>query len=168
MDESFENLAYSWEMFLIEHFQKIKNLHYNDYDCYIIMQVVNSHFIYNKKKDKAKEDKTSWNDLFQLANSDYRKIVIAEKNKLSISSISRVTTIPIETTRRKLQKLSNEGVIEINNNSITIGPKHNEVWKKIGSEEVKLVRNFIENIKNNGALRWLESKEAIEIVKTAK
>ena len=46
MEKSFENMAYSWEMFLIEHFREIRKLHFGDYDSYIIMQVINSHFIY--------------------------------------------------------------------------------------------------------------------------
>ena len=69
MNKSFENMAYSWEMFLIEHFRKIRELHYKDYESYIIMQVINSHFIYNKKKDKEKLNKKSWNELFLLAGS---------------------------------------------------------------------------------------------------
>lgn len=164
MSDSFENLAYSWEMFLIEHFRKIKNIHYNDYDAYIIMQVVNSHFIYNKNKDKLKEDKNSWNELFGLAKSnDYYGKIIGEKNKLSISAISRVTSLPIETTRRKLKKLCDEGVIEIKNNFITFGDKHYETWQKIAVEEVKIVHSFIKNIEENGGLKWLKSKEADEI-----
>ena len=58
MSESFENMAYCWEMFLIEHFRKVKKLHFGDYESYIIMQVINSHFIYNKKKDKYKKGST--------------------------------------------------------------------------------------------------------------
>ena len=105
MNKSFENMAYSWEMFLIEHFRKIRELHYKDYESYIIMQVINSHFIYNKKKDKEKLNKKSWNELFLLAGSDYSKDIINKKNKLTVSSISRVTSIPLETTRRKLNAL---------------------------------------------------------------
>ena len=60
------------------------------------MQVVNSHFIYNKNKDKLTEDRKSWEELFGLAKSnDYNKKIIGEKNKLSISAISRVTSLPI-------------------------------------------------------------------------
>ena len=164
MENSFENLAYSWEMFLVDHFKKIKQIHYNDYDSYIIMQVVNSHFIYNKNKDKLTEDRKSWEELFGLAKSnDYNKKIIGEKNKLSISAISRVTSLPIETTRRKLKKLCDKGVIKIENNCITFGNKHNETWEKIGAEEVKIVHNFIKSIKENGGMEWLNSKEADEI-----
>ena len=164
MSDSFENLAYSWEMFLVEHFRRIKEIHYNDYDTYIIMQVVNSHFIYNKNKDKLTEDRNSWNELFGLAKSnDYNEKIIGEKNKLSISAISRVTSLPIETTRRKLKKLCNEGVIKIKKNCITFGDKHYETWQKIGSEEVKILQNFIKSIEENGGMKWLKSKEADEI-----
>ncbi len=165
MSESFENMAYCWEMFLIEHFKKIRSLHYNDFESYIIMQVVNSHFLYNKKKDKLYKNKQSWEDLFSLASSEYSKKIISHKNKLTVSSISRVTGIPLETTRRKINKLQKLKIIEINENIITLGSKHNSTWLVIGAEETRLVKNFIDNISNNGALDWLKSLEAKKIIK---
>ncbi len=165
MSESFENMAYCWEMFLIEHFRKVKELHFGDYESYIIMQVINSHFIYNKKKDKYKKDQHSWNDIFSLASSDYSEKIINEKNKLTISSISRVCSLPLETTRRKLQKLCELEMIKITKNSISLGKKHNELWLKIGAEETKVLRSFFNSIKDNGALKWLDSEEAKEIIK---
>jgi predicted HTH transcriptional regulator len=120
VEESFENLAYSWEMFLVTHFHHMKKLHFGDYDSYIIMQVINSHFIYNKRKDYEKTNQNSWIQLFDLASSKYRKQIMNEKNKLTVSSISRVTSIPLETVRRKIQKLCQNKVIETNNNSITL------------------------------------------------
>ena len=168
MNQSFENMAYSWEMFLIEHFRKIRKLHFGDYDSYIIMQVINSHFIYNKKKDKLKNHKNSWNDIFSLASSDYSHQIINNSNKLTVSSISRVCSIPLETTRRKLRDLCRKNIIEIKKNSITLGKAHSELWLKIGAEETNLVRSFINSIKKNGALAWLESQEAENIVKELK
>jgi Fic family protein len=98
----------------------MKKLHFGDYDSYIIMQVINSHFIYNKRKDYEKTNQNSWIQLFDLASSKYRKQIMNEKNKLTVSSISRVTSIPLETVRRKIQKLCQNKVIETNNNSITL------------------------------------------------
>lgn len=166
MNESFKNMAYSWEMFLIEHFRVIKELHYNDYESYIIMQVINSHFIYNKKKDKDKLNQESWNDLFSLASSDYPKKIINEKNKLTVSSISRVCCIPLETTRRKLHMLADKEVIEFNKNSISLGKNHSKVWLKVGAEETRIVKDFTSQIKSNGALDWLDSDEAEKIIES--
>ncbi|MAI75602.1 MAG: hypothetical protein CBC25_00390 [Pelagibacteraceae bacterium TMED65] len=168
MNKSFENMAYSWEMFLIEHFRKIRELHYKDYESYIIMQVINSHFIYNKKKDKEKLNKKSWNELFLLAGSDYSKKIINKKNKLTVSSISRVTSIPLETTRRKLHVLQKKKMIGINNNIIIIGEKHNDFWLKLGAIETDIVERFIQEITKNGALNWLLSEEAKKITNKIK
>jgi predicted transcriptional regulator len=159
-------MAYSWEMFLIEHFRVVKELHYNDYESYIIMQVINSHFIYNKKKDKDKINQKSWNDLFSLASSDYSKEIINKKNRLTVSSISRVCCIPLETTRRKLHMLSDKGLIEFNKNSINLGKNHAKAWSKIGAEEARLVKDFTSEIKSNGALDWLDSDEAEKIIQS--
>lgn len=164
VEESFENLAYSWEMFLVTHFHNMKKLHFGDYDSYIIMQVINSHFIYNKRKDYEKTNQNSWIQLFNLASSKYRKQISNEKNKLTVSSISRVTSIPLETVRRKIQKLCQNKVIEINNNSITLGEKHKELWETIGAVEAKILKTFLEEIKNNGGINWLYSNEAKNII----
>ena len=166
MNESFENMAYSWEMFLIEHFRVIRELHYIDYESYIIMQVINSHFIYNKKKDKDKINQKSWYDLFSLSSSDYPKIIINKKNKLTVSSISRVCCIPLETTRRKLHMLADKKVIEFNKNSISLGKNHAKIWLQIGAEEARILKNFISEIKSNGALDWLDSDEAKMIIES--
>ncbi len=164
MEKSFENMAYSWEMFLIEHFREIRKMHFGDYDSYIIMQVINSHFIYNKKKDNLKKNEHTWNDIFLLASSDYPRKIINKKNRLTISSISRVCKLPLETTRRKLQKLSKLEMIVIQNNSIILGKKHNDLWLKIGAIETKILRSFYQKIKENGALNWLCSSEAEKII----
>ncbi len=168
MNKSFEDMAYSWEMFLIEHFRKVKNIHFNDYESYIIMQVINSHFIYNKKKDRKNINKNSWDEVFLLAGSDYSKSIISKKNKLTVSSISRVTTIPLETTRRKLKTLEQKKMVEIKNNIITLGSKHNDFWLKLGAVETKAVKSFIEEISQNGALNWLLSDEAKKITNKIK
>ena len=164
VEESFENLAYSWEMFLVAHFHNMKKLHFGDYDSYIIMQVINSHFIYNKRKDYEKTNQNSWIQLFNLASSKYRKQILNEKNKLTVSSISRVTSIPLETVRRKIQKLCQKKVIETKNNSITLGEKHKELWETIGAVEAKILKSFLEEIKNNGGKNWLYSNEAKNII----
>ncbi len=164
MSESFENMAYCWEMFLIEHFRTIRKLHFGDYESYMIMQVINSHFIYNKKKDLKKINEKSWEEIFSLASSDYSKSIINKNNKLTVSSISRVCSIPLETTRRKLKFLCKKKIIQIDKNSISIGENHASMWLKIGAEETRIVRSFCNRIKDNGALEWLNSKEAKKII----
>ena len=101
---------------------------------------------------------------FFLLHQDYPRKIINKKNRLTISSISRVCKLPLETTRRKLQKLSKLEMIVIQNNSIILGKKHNDLWLKIGAIETKILRSFYQKIKENGALNWLCSSEAEKII----
>ena len=53
MSESFENIAYAWEMLIVEHFSTVKKILKCDYSSYIILELVASHYIYNKKKMRS-------------------------------------------------------------------------------------------------------------------
>jgi hypothetical protein len=55
-------------------------------------------------------------------------------------------------------------VIETNNNSITLWEKHKELWETIGSVEAKILKSFLEEIKDNGGINWLYSNEAKNII----
>ena len=51
-DQEFIQAAYTTVMFLIDHFNCVKNELKIDYESFIILQVVNSHWLYYKKRIK--------------------------------------------------------------------------------------------------------------------
>ena len=59
-DKEFIQAAYTTVMFLIDHFNCVKNELKIDYESFIILQVVNSHWLYYKKK---KDEKITWGEI---------------------------------------------------------------------------------------------------------
>ena len=60
-DQEFIQAAYTTVMFLIDHFNCVKNELKIDYESFIILQVVNSHWLYYKKKN----EKITWGETWK-------------------------------------------------------------------------------------------------------
>ncbi len=97
---AFTRASYYWIMMTIDHFHKTKEMLNIDYESYIIIQTVVSHFLNNVNK----EEEADWRKMWELTNSKKAKDNFS-KPKLIISSISLITGLPKETVRRKILKL---------------------------------------------------------------
>ena len=50
MEPNFENVAYDWEMLITQLFTTVNKTLCCGYSGYVIMQLINSHYIHQKKK----------------------------------------------------------------------------------------------------------------------
>ena len=106
-DKEFIQAAYTTVMFLIDHFNCVKNELKIDYESFIILQVVNSHWLYYKKKD----EKLTWGETWiKIGANDAHKTL--QKKKLSILAISQILKLPQETCRRKIQNLLKKKILK--------------------------------------------------------
>lgn len=160
MQASFENVAYDWEMLIIQLFKAVNKTICCGYSGYVIVQLINSHYIYQKRK----RDKTnySWDKTFELVNDHaFKKKILGERNKLTVTSISQSTGIPLETVRRKIKLLIKKRVIKITKDGIQHDHNFERYWEEVAFQEVKLLHNFINSISKNGGIEWINSKEAL-------
>ena len=160
MEPNFENVAYDWEMLITQLFTTVNKTLCCGYSGYVIMQQKNSHYIHQKKK----KNKTnySWDKTFELLNNDvFKKKLFSEINKLTVSSISQSTGIPIETVRRKVKSFVRKRVIKTTKDGIQHDYNFGRYWEKMAFQELRLLHNFIDRISKNGGMEWINSKEAL-------
>ena len=165
MSESFENIAYAWEMLIVEHFSTMKKILKCDYGSYVILELVASHYIYNKKKDEEHTNEISWKSLWKLHYDEkFKDVIYKTHNILTVSSVSLITGMPHESVRRKVNVLLDKKILEKKKGGIQFGKNFESYFKSFAENEVRMLRNFIKQIENNGGLDWLKSEEATNII----
>tara|TARA_B100001057_G_scaffold206288_1_gene207045 strand:+ start:206 stop:715 length:510 start_codon:yes stop_codon:yes gene_type:complete len=165
MSESFENIAYAWEMLIVEHYATVRKILKCDYSSYVILELVASHYIYNKKKDDENVNKTSWKALWKLHDDEkFKDVIYKTYNILTVSSVSLITGMPHESVRRKVNALLDQKILEKKDGGLQLGKKFESYFKILAAKEVEMLRNFITEIETNGGLDWLKSEEATKII----
>ena len=97
---TFTRGAYYWLMFMIDQYQSARRMLKIDYESFIIIQTVISHFLHSMNK----EENADWKRMWELVSDEETKDNLS-KAKLNTASISLVTGLPRETVRRKLLEL---------------------------------------------------------------
>jgi len=88
-DQEFSQAAYHVVMFLVDHFMTIRKELGIDYESFIILQVVNSHWLYNKNRT----EKITWGETWDKIEANDAQITL-KKKKLSILAISEILQLP--------------------------------------------------------------------------
>ena len=139
----FSNGMYSFVMYMIDYYSRVRKQLKLDYDSFIIVQVVLSHNLYKINKQNTKNTtynnlNTYWDEMLRKyndqknSNIEFSKLVPVSfstiKNKLTISSVCLITNLPKETVRRKIIALDKKGILK---NDKKIGVTVGEGYKKI-------------------------------------
>ena len=139
VDLEFGKAAYHVVMFLVEHFRIVREELKIDYESFIILQVINSHYLYNK----TKEGDITWSDNWKNIESNEAKKTLRKK-RLSILAISEILQLPQETTRRKIQKLIDMKIlIKDSSSGIIYDENFVNFHKEYSTKFAKIVANFI-------------------------
>ena len=103
---------YSFSMFILDYFTRVRKELNIDYESFMIVQTVVSHNLYNLNKKSngvvSFEDlENEWTGVTAEIFDQIVKLQERTKNqKLTISSICLVVGLPKETVRRKVSKLT--------------------------------------------------------------
>ena len=92
----FSSGLYSWMMFLINLYNRVKKNLKIDFDSFMIMQLVVSDYLYKTNKDGVK----NFGDIEKELKNNHELFI--EKRKVNIASIAEVLGLPRETVRRKV------------------------------------------------------------------
>mgnify|MGYP000082437295 FL=1 len=103
---SFTRGAYYWLMLMIDNYQSVRTILKIDYESFIIIQTVLSHFLHSMNK----EEDSDWKRMWKLVGDKKAKENLS-KSKLIPASISLVTDLPRETVRRKLLELNKKKIL---------------------------------------------------------
>ena len=138
-DQEFSDAAYHTVMFLVDHFRTIKEELKIDYESFIILQVVNSHWLYNKNKTEKK----TWGQTWEKIGLNDAKSTL-KKKKLSILAIAEILQLPQETSRRKIQNLIKKKILKKDKDSgIIYGENFVNFHKSYSAKFAHQVANYI-------------------------
>ena len=145
--EAYSETLYHLINFRTEQFQQSKSMIGIDYDSFMILNVMGSHYIKNNNKMGK-----NWDDVWE----DLRESKLEEfytSKKLTIFAVANILSLPRETVRRKIDILKKKKLI---NHSTKLGlmptSKSEEIMKPFAAKEIKSLSKFLQSLKKNKSL----------------
>ena len=144
---AYSEILYHLINFRTDQFQQLKRMLGIDYDSFMILSVMGSHYL--KHNNKLGED---WDTVWEDIRSSKIDELYSEQ-KLTIYAVANILNLPKETVRRKIELLKNKKLI---NHSTKQGllptNKTEELMKPFAGIELKNLSKFLKNLKKNGTL----------------
>ena len=144
---AYSEILYHLINFRTEQFQQLKKMVGIDYDSFMILSVMGSHYLKHNGKLGADWD-TVWED---VRSSKIDEFYSAQK--LTIYAVSNMLNLPRETVRRKIEILKKKKLI---NHSTKLGllptSKTEELMKPFAEIELKTLSKFLKSLKKNATL----------------
>ena len=145
--EAYSETLYHLINFRIEQFQQSKSMIGIDYDSFMILSVMGSHYIKNNNKLGS-----DWDDVWEVLRSSKIEEFYTSK-KLTIFAVANILNLPRETVRRKIDLLKKRKLI---NHSTKQGllptNKSEEIMKPFALNELKSLSKFLQSLKKNKSL----------------
>ena len=136
-------LIYSAISHHINHFLNVKKLVKHDYESHMILLIVYSHFLFQTMR---KGKSFSWAETFAETETKEHKQLMKDR-KLSIFAVAENLSMPQETVRRKLEKLTSRKLLYYSKSEgLSLGKNFKEIIEPLGKvdgqEIVRLVKKF--------------------------
>ena len=144
---AYSEILYHLINFRTDQFQQLKKMLGIDYDSFMILSVMGSHYL--KHRDKLGSD---WEDVWKnLRTSTIEEFYIARK--LTIYAVANILNLPKETVRRKVEILKKKKLIS-HSTKMGLLPtnKTEEIMKPFAEIELKTLSKFLKSLKKNGTL----------------
>ena len=164
MQKPFAHGMYRFSMFQINYYLRVREQLNIDYDSFMIIQSVVSHVLYhlNKKNMSSsyQELENEWDKILNKNNSVLDAVggFIPQKtnSKLTVSSICLVTSLPKETTRRKVNQLIKKNILKMGKaNGIVLGPQYKKIFREFVPTTTIEVAKLIKSWEKTGILKNL-------------
>ncbi len=146
---AFSSGLYSWLMFLINLYSRVKKNLKIDFDSFIILQLVVSNYLYKTNKEGIKDYKETG----ELFNSD--KNLFKENRKVNIVSVAEILNLPRETVRRKVMYLSKLKLLDYNKKGVGLGSEYKNVFNEFVYETTNNISSLIKKWNSDGSLNQL-------------
>ena len=162
--KTFSNGMYAFLMFMIEHYRRVKTDLKMDFDSFIIIQVVVSHEVYIMQSQTSKtysEISDEFDKVSKATSIDDSLLIFKakelmnkiQKNKLTVSSICQVTTLPKETVRRKVRALVAKNILTQNKSEgLLVGPGYKKIFDETVPKTTAALSKLIKKWKETGVL----------------
>ena len=155
LDASFSKGMYTWVMFVLNFYTRVKETLKIDFESFVILQVVVSHYLYNLNKNGSKNFAELEKDIASYSLKNKKR-----SEKLNIASISDILQLPRETVRRKAIKLEKDNILILNTiEGIKLGQAYKTIYKKFVTQTTLDVSSLLNKWKNAGVLdKLLDTK----------
>ena len=144
---AYSEILYHLINFRTEQFQQLKKMVGIDYDSFMILSVMASHYLKHNNKLGSDWD-TVWEDVRTSKIEEFYSV-----KKLTIYAVANILNLPRETVRRKIEILKKKKLI---NHSTSIGllptNKSEELMKPFAEIELKTLSKFLKSLKKNATL----------------
>ena len=145
--EAYSELLYHLINFRTEQFLQLRKMIRIDYDSFMILSVMGSHYLKNNKKLGS-----NWDDVWEDVRTSKTEEFFSSK-KLTIFAVANILNLPKETVRRKIELLKKKKLI---NHSSKLGllptNKTEEIMKPFAEKEIKSLSKFLRSLKKNKSL----------------
>ena len=141
---------YNWVMFILSLFTRVRENLKIDFESFVVLQVVVSHFLYQLNKSGTKTFSELEEQMVKIEQNKKMR-----NNKLTFASIAAVIQLPRETVRRKVLGLCKNNIL-LNNteNGIKLGPAYKTIYKEFVTQTTLELSTLIKKWKKSGALEY--------------
>lgn len=165
--KNFGTGMYSFLMFMIDYYRRVRSDLKMDFDSFMIVQIVVSHEVYIMQSETAKtySEISGEFDRISKAKDINDSLLIfkakelmskIQKNKLTVSSICQVSTLPKETVRRKVRSLvSRKFLTQTKSEGVLVGPAYKTIYDETVPQTLNRLSKLIKKWKENGSLGQL-------------
>ena len=165
--QNFGKGMYGFLMFMTDYYRRVRSELKMDFDSFMIIQIVVSHEVYIMQSETAKtyseisgefdriSKATDINDSLLIFKAKELMSKI-QKNKLTVSSICQVSTLPKETVRRKIRGLVARKILtQTKSEGVLVGPCYKSVFEDFVPKTVGAFSKLIKKWKENGTLQQI-------------
>ena len=165
--KNFGTGMYGFLMFMIDYYRRVRSDLKMDFDSFMIVQIVVSHEVYIMQSETAKtySEISGEFDRISKAKDINDSLLIfkakelmskIQKNKLTVSSICQVSTLPKETVRRKVRALVARKVLTQNKSEgVLVGPGYKMIFEETVPKTVEEFSKLIKKWKETGMLEQI-------------
>ena len=148
--DAYREILYHLINFRIEQFKQSKSMIGIDYDAFMILQVVGSHYLRNNSSQPS-----NWDSVWEQVRSS--KIgELYSKKRLTIFAVASILNLPKETVRRKIDYLKKKKlIIHSTKSGLLPHEKGEDLIKPFALKEVQSLSKFIQALKKHKSLDQL-------------
>jgi predicted transcriptional regulator len=148
--DKYGEILYYLINFRLEQYKDSKSMIGVDFDSFMIMSCIGSHYIRTKTKEGS-----NWDSIWEQTRTEIIDKHLNSK-KLTIFAVSNLVNLPKETVRRKIEILKKKKLISYSrNDGLLPTEKTEELMKPFATKELKVLANFLKALKKNKSLDQL-------------
>tara|TARA_B100001094_G_C17546475_1_gene491634 strand:+ start:88 stop:558 length:471 start_codon:yes stop_codon:yes gene_type:complete len=148
--DKYGEILYHLINFRLEQYKDSKSMIGVDFDSFMIISCIGSHYLRTKTKEGS-----NWDFIWEQTRSSNNDKHLNSK-KLTIFAVSNIVSLPKETVRRKIELLKKKRLISYSTNrGLTPTEKIEELMKPFAMKELKVLANFLKALKKNKSLDQL-------------